>query len=165
MPHARRAFTLVESLSTMAVAVTVMVTLTCWLTSLLRSERAGREQVTESAVRDRLARQFRQDVHLALEASVENAETEPVLRLELGDEGAIEYRPDTDGLLRIQSKAGQQQRREAYRLPASADVSFEFSQPDSPTREAKMITLRLTDGVRVDAALGWQSRYGEAEED
>lgn len=101
-------WTLIELLATMALLTAMTGISAKILTTLLRSERNGTEHVARLVTVSRLARQFRADVHAAidLQVSADNPQ-QPLVRITGKDQRKIQYEIQPRGILRTEQRPAQ----------------------------------------------------------
>jgi prepilin-type N-terminal cleavage/methylation domain-containing protein len=167
----RRGYSLVEMLATMVVAAAVLTVVTCWLVSLLRGESAGRDHLLYAQTQDHLARQFRHDVHAALEVRPPAGDdAAQLLTLELAGGTVVEYRLDGNLLNRLERSGAEVRRRESYRLPPPGRARVELEPADEPTLASLLIDQRAVETkqpngntLRIDARCGLHQRLAARE--
>jgi hypothetical protein len=158
-------------LATMVVAAAVLTIVTGWLVSLLRGESAGRDHLLFAQTQDRLARQFRQDVHAALKVTPPSGDDAALLlSLMLAGDTLVEYRIDGDSLNRLELRDDEVRRRESYRLPPPGRVRVELLPADEPTLASLLIDQRAVETkqpkgntLRIDARCGLHLRLATRE--
>ena len=164
MNRTRRGFSLIEMLVVIAV-MSVMVTLgTITIALLMRSERNGGDALVAAQAANRLARQFRDDVHAAQAATLDAKDhNHPILTLQANGVDRVSWSRVEAGVRR--TVAGELAGIETYRLPIG-DLLFAVSEtrPAGPTRRLVSVTAtpptetgpHPSDGwpVRVTAVLG-----------
>lgn len=106
--YRRRGWTLIELLATMALLTAMTGISAKILTTLLRSERNGTEHVVRLVTVSRLARQFRADVHAAidLQLSGDNPQ-QPLVTITGADQRKIQYEIQPRGILRTEQRPAQ----------------------------------------------------------
>jgi hypothetical protein len=117
----RRGYSLIEIVLVIGSVWVVLVLCALLLHALLRLDRAGRSDLTESFTISRLARQFRADVRAATEAQPDAKG----LNLTRADGRSIVYRAEARRLVREESEAGSVRRREAFSLSRLAKAGLE----------------------------------------
>jgi len=121
----RRAFTLLEMLIAMAVAMALLGALAATASRLLSSRSSAQAHFQSMNALGELGRQLRRDVHAARGASIENVDGHPrTLRLELGEQGTIVYTLEGDTVVRTAQSATAAQRRERFALPGIRCVNW-----------------------------------------
>ena len=164
MNRSRRGYSLIEMLVVIAV-MSVMVTLgTLTIALLMRSERTGGDSLVAAQAGHRLARQFRQDVHSADDATLDTTTPgHPLLKLHAGGRVTVTWSRVQQGLRRTADDSPV--RIETYRVPTDYfSIVLGPAQPGSRTRRLVSITTtpqtesrpRPRDAwpVRVSAVLG-----------
>src|SRR5262249_8841463 len=146
MTSRRRGYVLVEMLLVMTALVIVLGLCVGLIHSLHRLSRIGADHLAEATARDRLARQFRQDVRAASQSSIAAADPKPAGAIELRGPGdrLVAYVPGDGRVVRTEREAERQIRREEYRFPSGAVARFRTHDEDG----ARFVTL----SVRRDAA-------------
>ena len=143
-----RGYTLIEMLIVIALLSVMVILATMTLAILMRSERAGGDALVAAQAGHRLARQFRDDVHAAHDATVDSTNpARPVLSLLSGDgRVTVTWRRVEAGLRR--TVAGEPTHIETYRVPAT-EVSFALSphQPAAPPR--RLVSLTTVPGTET----------------
>lgn len=113
----RPGWTLIEMLVTLAVMGTLTGIAVKTLTSLLLSEHRGIEHVSQLATLARMARTFRDDIHLATGVEISTGEPQkPLLLLTIDAHHQIQYETQPLGLLRTDRRANQPVGHELWRL-------------------------------------------------
>lgn len=164
MKQPRNGYSLIEMLAVISVLSVMVALATVTIALLIRSERAGGESVVAAQAAHRLARQFRDDVHAAHDATISfKAPGQPALSLETRGRPTVTWSRVPAGLRRtVNTKPVQ---IETYRVPVS-DVSFALSPNPDASSQQRLVSLttvprtqnrrRVGDTwpVRVAAALG-----------
>lgn len=113
----RPGWTLIEMLVTLAVMGTLTGIAVKTLTSMLLAEHRGVEHVSQLATLARMARTFRNDIHLATNVQISTSEPQkPLLLLTMNANHHIQYETQPLGLLRTDRRANQPVGRELWRL-------------------------------------------------
>ena len=143
------------------------------LFTMMKVDRSGRAQVTESLTLERLARQFRQDARAAERGKdlvVKNDNTGGI-ELFLPDDRVIEYRRSGTNVERIEHGPGAPDRREVYRLLGRAPAVFSLDGDAGQSWAVLLLPVRedparLTPArpVRVEAPIGKDLRVASREE-
>ena len=142
MNRSRHGYSLFEMLVVMAV-MSVMVTLgTVTVALLMRSDRNGSDALVTALAGHRLARQFRDDVHQAHNATLEaDNDNQPVLRLMADPGTTITWKRIEDGVRR--TVAGDRGGIETYRI-TSADVAFVISPAPADSATRRLVSIQST---------------------
>jgi prepilin-type N-terminal cleavage/methylation domain-containing protein len=178
MTH-RRGFSLIEMLTVIAVSAVLFAVAVGLLNAVFQSQRAGRDRLRERMAMDRLARQFREDVHAAAElVNVEvlaggksDRRKLPGWRLRQTAGPAIEYWVSDDALFRAERDGDKTLAREEFALPAGAKVEIRLQGPEKPGLARLQISPNSepSSGVMppvlvVEGALGLDRRFAAAVE-
>jgi prepilin-type N-terminal cleavage/methylation domain-containing protein len=162
----RRAFTLIE----MIVAISVGATLTGIAISLLlvmfRSEENGRSQLAQAESLQRLADQFRQDVHAAVGEALASGKDLHDWQFDLGAKRIAHYQFAGDAISREQRTDSKNPQRESFRLPKDSIVTISVDRTANPpvvslTIEPGDASLQPGHPFRVDAVLARDLRFTE----
>ncbi len=162
----RRALTLIEMVTTISVAATLTGIAMCLLVVMLRAERGGRAHVAEAESLDRLADQFRQDVHAAVGETVVSGKELHQWRLGLSGNRTVQYTIADNGISRDERTDSKDVRRESYALPGGSNVAVAVDRATNPavvslTIEPRDASLRSGHPFRVEAVLGRDLRFAE----
>lgn len=164
-PRRRPGWTLIEMLVTLAVMGTLTGIAVKTLTSMLLSEHRGIEHVAQLATMARLARTFRNDVHIATGIEISTDEPQkPLLLVAVDANHQIQYETQPLGLLRTERRANQPVSRELWRLKSARFqcvdststprlLTLLIGTPDVHTAGAKA-TAPLLKELRIDAVMG-----------
>lgn len=127
-PRTCRGYTLIELCVSMSVGSSLMVLAVGLLHQTLSLSSVAKSHADQHRAMERLAQDFRHDVHLAVAANVD----EPTaIDLEREDGSIIRYRADSLRIRREQQSDGKIQRREEYQFARPVAVQFEIlAQPD-----------------------------------
>jgi len=166
----RRAYSLIEILVVIAAGTTMMGIALGLLSMLIRLEEGSRDEVRRQTVINRLADQFRRDVHAADRLTVPDApggeDSQPVWQFPLQPEHVVEYRAGQGELVRMERADGEPLNRESFLLPTDVTVSIELVGDAAPGIVSMQITPEGNErpgptrpGVRVDAELGKDRRF------
>jgi prepilin-type N-terminal cleavage/methylation domain-containing protein len=160
----RRGLSLIELLAVMTINSSVLVLLTVWLVMLLRGSDAGQQHLLWTMTQDRLARQFRHDVHEAVALS--NTDDSVLLRLQADSDRTIAYRLADGRLLREEFSGDKRLRQETYRLSAAVELSVESQRKLDQACLALVMSPReprTSDAsatrLRIEAQLGLLHRW------
>ncbi len=142
MTRSRHGYSLLEMLVVIAV-MSVMVSLgTLTVALLMRSDRNGSDALVTALTGHRLARQFRDDVHRAHDATLEaDNDNHPVLRLMTDPGTTISWKRVKDGVRR--TVAGDRGGIETYRI-TSADVAFVISPTPVDSTTRRLVSIQTT---------------------
>lgn len=164
----RSAYTLIEMLAVLAVGSALLGTATATLYLVFRAESGGRQQLLLATTLDRLAEQFRRDVH---EADAITPRQPGAWEFRQPGGRTVEYRPGKDCLVRLELVCGRPERREEYALPTGAEVAIESPPQGRPGLAVLRITVPVDQtaaaarrGVRIEAALGFDQRFSVEKE-
>ena len=162
----RRALTLIEMIVTISVAATLTGIALCLLVVMLRAERSGRAHVAEAESLDRLADQFRQDVHAAVGEAVVSGKDLHQWRLDLTGNRTVQYTIADNDISRNERAGSKDVRRESYKLPGGSTVAVAVDRATNPplvslTIELKDASLRSAHPYRVEAVLGRDLRFAQ----
>ena len=165
-PMRRRALTLIEMVTTISVAAVLTGLAMCLLVVMLRAERGGRAHVAEAESLERLADQFRQDVHAAVGEAVVSGKELRQWRLDLSGNRSVHYTIADNGISRDERAGSKDVRRESYALPDDSSVAVAVDRATNPalvslTIEPKDASLRSAHAFRVEAVLGRDLRFAQ----
>ena len=162
----RRGYSLIEMIVVMTVGATMLGIAVTLLGALMQAERAGRAHIGQNGIFNRLADQFRRDVHAAdgLVVVVENDAGESAWRLNLGDGRSVWYVAGRDEIVREERKGRTVLRQESYRLPDDCGVTIAADASASPrivrlTIAPTEASLRPGHEVRIEAVPGRDGRF------
>ena len=154
--RSRRAHTLIELCVTMSVGSALMVTTVGLLHQSLSLASTARGRAEAQRTVDRLANDFRHDVHLT--ASVTSLDAEQI-ELTRDDGSVVRYRVDQQQLRRAESSGEAIVRRESYSFDQAITIRFETI--DDPRRVAVVLDPaalphgpRRTPAHRITAVVG-----------
>ena len=163
----RRGLSLIELLAVMTVNSSVLVLLTVWLVMLLRGSDAGQQHLLWTMTQERLAHQFRRDVHEAV--SVSDSELPLLMQLQAASDRIIAYRLADGRLLREEFSGDKRLRQETYRLSPAVEVSVESQRKLDRAWLTLVMSPRAsrTSGasaarLRIEAQLGMLHRWNES---
>ena len=162
----RRAFTLIEMIVAISVGAVLMGIAMSLLVVLLGAERSGRAHVERSETLQRLADQFRRDVHAAVGEVVVKGEKGQEWQMELTGNCIVRYTVAADGVSREERMESRDVRRESYALQKDSTVAIAVDRATSPsvvtlTIEPKDASSRPGHEIRIDAVLGRDRRFAE----
>ncbi len=160
----RRAFTLVEMIVAISVGATLMGIAMSLLLVMFRTEQNGRSQLAQAESLERLANQFRQDVHAAIGRTVPSGKDLHDWRFDLTANRSVQYRVAENAISREQRSGAKQVRRESFRLPQDSTVAIAVDRAANPplvslTIEAGGTSSQPGCPFRVDAVLGRDLRF------
>jgi hypothetical protein len=153
VPAARRGITIIEVMVVMS-GVAVMLGL-CALTLqlLLRLNADSQARLSAAAALDRLAGQFRQDVHACNAAGLDDkpggATASPSLRLNLGPSRTVSYEARDGRVVRSESESGKSTRHESYTLARMSSVQFQV-RDEAARRFVALVVTRSTGKNAID---------------
>jgi prepilin-type N-terminal cleavage/methylation domain-containing protein len=165
----RRAYTLIE----MIVAISVAAALTGIGMSLLlvmfRSEQSGRTQLAQAESLERLATQFREDVHIAAAQPVVNNERHQ-WQFHCDGNRIVQYAFAADVLSREDRSDSKALRRESFLLPKDSIVAIAVDRATNPPLvslaiEPADVSLRPGHPFRVEAVLGRDLRFSQGQKE
>jgi hypothetical protein len=133
----RSAFTLIELSVTMATGSTLMMLAIGLVHQSMTLSSIGRERCDHQRTINRLASQFRRDVHRALQCTVQSPGS---IQLILPDGDRISYEARANRLTRLQPLGVAGTRREVFEFHQRSSVTFESI--DQPTRAVVTIVYR-----------------------
>jgi hypothetical protein len=143
---ARRGITIIEVIVVMTGVATMLGLCAVTLQLLLRLSADSQSRLGAAMALERLASQFRADVHAA--ATVEfggKAGGQPApgasLRVADGTRRVVTYEARAGQVLRVESGTGRSTRHESYELDRNAEVRFE-PRDDGPRRFIAMVVSR-----------------------
>lgn len=157
----RPAFTLIEIVAVLAVTSVLLAIAVGLLHALFQFQEGGRERLRQRVAMDRLAQQFREDVHAARGLTGEG-----VGRLQLAGGRTIQYWVESDALARSEREGDKPVSREGFPLPPGAKVEVKVRED----KGAAMASLRITAGgeppgsgappvLLVEGVLGLDHRF------
>ena len=124
----RKAFTLIELTVTMSAGSAMMIMAIGMLHQSMSLATSARERADHQRTLDRLASEFRFDVHRAAKYKID---AEGKVELAMPDEGFVSYQANENHVTRVQPLADGRNRRETFDLNDSSLVVFEsLPQPD-----------------------------------
>jgi prepilin-type N-terminal cleavage/methylation domain-containing protein len=151
----RNAYSLVELMVTMSIGSSLMLLAVGLVHQSFTLSSTAKSRIDHQRATDRLSHDFRQDVHRASEAIIDQPEQVELVR---SDGVRIRYVADGSRVQREETLNGEVQRREAYRLSESLLATFQtVNQPRrlilqlSPTASNLPVT---TPARQVAAVLG-----------
>ena len=125
-PAATRAgSTLVELLIAIMIGAAMLGVTGTLLARVIHANSAAADHLRGVVALGALGDQFRRDVHATATATVDEADGQPPrLRLTMADGAAVVYEIDPSGLRRMESTAGEPERREAFTLSGMKILGF-----------------------------------------
>jgi hypothetical protein len=162
----REAFTLVELTVTMSAGSAMMILAIGMLHQSMSLATVARQRADHQRSLDRLAGEFRQDVHRAVRCTVDTKED--AIELIMPDDNVVTYKVEGNHVARRQPLHDGLSRREAFEFNDSSTATFESLQ--QPARAVLTVIHRPTGGLvrpRVDrkvaAVLGRLTQHEQAE--
>jgi prepilin-type N-terminal cleavage/methylation domain-containing protein len=161
----RAGYTLIEMIVAITMSGAILAVAAGVLHGLLTSDKNGQQHMVRHQSLARLATDFRNDAHAALEADFSKASQ---LEFTLPErDRKIRYREAPDGLVREEQSGGAVRHREAYRLSEAVKIEF-LKESSSPA----LLSLRIHTGtrpgeplagppIRIDAAMGSDHRFAK----
>ena len=161
----RLAHTLIELSVTMSVGSALMILAVGLLHQTFALSSAAQSRADQHRTFERLARDFRQDVHAAASASSEQATTVDLVR---DDGSTIRYRAEPQRIHREERDEGEITRREVYPFDRKLAIDFEIlEQPDRVSVKIRVepgaIGPEVTPPRTLTAALGRRLAHQRAE--
>ena len=156
----RRAFTLVEMVTSISVGSVLLVLAMGTVHRTMRIESTLRENALTERTAARLSRQFRHDMHLAESVSLDRQQAdEPVLQIELPGQSPVSYRVEHTSVHREQAHSDTQVHREHFSFPENFVVNFrELTAPQrvvlTVQRETGLIDVPPRLEMHVEAVIG-----------
>jgi prepilin-type N-terminal cleavage/methylation domain-containing protein len=173
--HQRRGFTLVEVLVVITVSSVIMGIAVTLLYGLLLTQRTARDHLHRCHELDRLAEQFRRDVHLA--TTHNGADLTAGWQCHLPADRTVTYRAEPGGLVRVEHQGQVVRQRESFALPPNSVASIEVTNSRKDGRGPAIASLLVTPAgdnpgtsaqgppaarpVRIDAVLGRDHRFSK----
>jgi prepilin-type N-terminal cleavage/methylation domain-containing protein len=162
----RRGLTLIEMVVTISVAAVLTGLAISVLLVMYRVEQNGRTQLAQAKSLERLADQFRQDVHAAVGETVATEKEPQHWRFDLPEKRIVQYKIADGTISREDSTDAQNVRRESYTLPKDSTVAVSVDRTTNPavvslTIEPNQDSLRPHYPLRVDALQGRDLRFSE----
>jgi type II secretory pathway pseudopilin PulG len=150
MTHARRGKTLIELMAVIATVSLLTGLLGQLFVKMMRSEGTARRGVVARLNLDRLARDFRDDVHSGHRAALVDEAEHPaqVLSIVRGDDSVAEYRVRDGFVRRTILREGEPESRDDYHLEGS-DHQF-----DIESGETERISLQHATGAVAETPSG-----------
>jgi prepilin-type N-terminal cleavage/methylation domain-containing protein len=140
--RSRHGYSLLEMLVVIAVMSVMVILGTLTVALLMRSDRNGSDALVTAIAGHRLARQFRDDVHRAHNATLEaDNGNQPVLRLMTEQGTTISWKRVEDGVRRTVD--GDRGGIETYRI-TSADVAFVISPAPADSVTRRLVSIQAT---------------------
>ncbi|HUT93390.1 MAG TPA: prepilin-type N-terminal cleavage/methylation domain-containing protein [Thermoguttaceae bacterium] len=177
-----RGFTLIEMLVVIATGAALMAVAMGILHLLIRLEQGSREEVRRQTTLDRLAGQFRRDVHAAGQfAAIEAAEAAaaevperedgtPGWQFSLDENRTVQYRAGQRELIRTERAEKDAVARESYVFPSDTTVSIDLVGEAAPGIVRLRVApdgaqpLAIWRGTCVDAELAKDRRFLQSQE-
>jgi hypothetical protein len=153
----RRGITIIEVIVVMTGVAALLGLSVVLLQLLMKLDGEARGQFQGAVALERLAHQFRQDVHGSTAARLEKpagANTED-LRLEPGPDRSVEYQPRGEAILRIETQKGKVVRRETYSIPRSTGARFEL-RDEAGSRFVTLAVPRVVTKGSIDPPRTWE---------
>jgi len=164
----RRGFTLIEMIVALGISSMLAGIAVLMLHALLKSHNAGREHLEYCRTINRLAEQFRGDVHAAQKTSPEVNEGVFDLLPDSADGAKIRYQCLQDRIDRSELKDDKVVRQESYMLPPDVEPSIKIQTHQDASIACILISpkqqtpkLKHPTPVRIEAVLGRDSRLSK----
>ena len=142
MMQRRRGYSLIEMLAVMTMTSAILTLATMSIGLIMRSERTGRDSLVATQTAQRMARQFRNDVHAAQTATVtSDKQKRSSLTLESFGHPTVTWSHVTVGLRRTVDSTPV--RIETYRVSTQA-VSFHIIPSATEPQARRLISLLTT---------------------
>ena len=142
MMQRRRGYSLIEMLAVMTMTSAILALATMSIGLIMRSERTGRDSLVATQTAQRIARQFRNDVHAAQTATVtSDKQKQSSLTLKSPGHPAVTWSHVTVGLRRKVDSTPVQV--ETYRVSTQA-VSFHINPSATGPQARRLISLMTT---------------------
>ena len=161
----REAFTLVELTVTMSAGSAMMILAIGLLHQSMSLATVARQRADHQRASDRLAGEFRRDVHRAVRCTVDGQDT---IELIMPDNDVVTYKAEDNHVTRQQPLDDGLSRREAFELNDSSIAKFKSV--EQPARAVLTVIHRSRGGIvkpRVDrkvaAVLGRLTQHEQAE--
>ena len=160
----RSGFTMVEIMVTMTIGSALMVLGVGLVHQTLTLSTASRVRSDHLRSLNRLARQFRADIHRASSCTIESPDQ---MLLEMPDSRTVTFTADSNIIVRLQPTGDGRTRRAHYRLSPDAAIKFEtVDDPDrarlTVTRSTRFTTHESIDR-RTEAVIGHLATLEQAE--
>lgn len=136
LPTTRRAFTIIELMLVITLASMVLGSVAVLMQGVWRANRGMGQHSDVVRSIQRLATQFRSDIHSA--SNVESAANQLTISLPSGE--VATYRLENGAIERKVDSAGKIPRRDAFPLPPNATIAFQTN----PAGQYPLATLRVT---------------------
>jgi prepilin-type N-terminal cleavage/methylation domain-containing protein len=181
---ARRGWTLVESLVVIAILSVLLASVTVIIQKIVRQEGGFGKHLAHQRVMERLADQFRQDVHAAVRvegppAAADNAVARPgAVRCFRADGPPVTYRLHGHRLMRTATNSDGRETRRSFAFPHGATVQLDRDGRVEPRLAALEVeypegfalpTARAGREIRrkwiIEAVVGRDRRWQAVEED
>lgn len=166
--NSRRGVSLVEMVVVMTFSTSLVVAAAGLIHVLLEFQKQRQTTIEQARSLDRLAPQFREDVHAAVEFRRDVQGNLAVRQLRLADGGRIEYSFAEGRVIREEREGDALRRRETYKLPEAAIAGIDYAPDgdrllrlaiDGPSAADIPSGVAPVRPVRIDAALGRDLRY------
>ena len=178
MTNGKRGFTLIEMVVAISICATLAGIAVLLLHALVKSHKTGREHLEYCHTINRLAEQFRADVHAMQKTASDNNETVFDLQSESADDTKIRFQCFKDRIDRTELQGEKVVRQESYMLPPDMEASIKtqsFSDATiariiiSPKDKmetgvssgSERVAILFATPVRIEAALGRDSRLSK----
>jgi prepilin-type N-terminal cleavage/methylation domain-containing protein len=165
----RRGFTLIEMLVAITVGTTLAGIAVFLLYSLMKSHNTGREHLEYRRTLNRLAEQFRGDVHSMQKTSLDATETLCDLLPNMPDDTQLRYQCLEGRIDRSELQGEKIVRRESYMLPQGMMAGIKIEALGEATVAVIVITPKeqtekvyRAGPVRIEAVLGRDFRLSKA---
>jgi prepilin-type N-terminal cleavage/methylation domain-containing protein len=133
----RRGFTLIEVLIVVTAVSALLALCAVTIQLLFRLSSDSQSRLSAAMALERLARQFRADVHGSERARLggddKSPAQPPVLRLAMDTGHEVTYSPRAESVVRTETRAGKPVRREEFTFGRSRTARFEL-RDDAPRR-------------------------------
>jgi hypothetical protein len=158
----RGGITIIEMVVVMSGVAAVLGLCAVTIQLLLRLSTDGQARLNAATTLERLATQFREDVHDCEAASHaeksqgKGGETAAHLRLSIGPRRAVTYEARDGRVVRVESESGKSTRHESYALARGGLVQFQFRDQDS--RRFVVLVVTQSPGKEPLEVLALQGR-------
>lgn len=158
----RRGYTLIEMIVALTIGTVIVGISVGMLHMLMRAERAGCDRAPQARILVRLAQQFREDVHAAVQQTAGDQQAE--WRFAQAEDRVVTYRALPEEVRRDEHVAGKLVRQESYILPSGCSAAINV-QSETPRVVPNLVLigsvapLAANREMQVAAALGKDHRF------
>jgi prepilin-type N-terminal cleavage/methylation domain-containing protein len=160
----RRAFTLIEMSVSIVVGAALLTVAISLLMALLGAGQSGSTHAGQSESLQRLANQFRRDVHAAVGQPAAGPENRHGCKLSFSEGGSVRYTIGGDSVSREEQTGKKTILRESYVLPKGSTAKIAVDRAASPATVSLTIvpsdpSVESGPEIRIDAVFGHDHRF------